>query len=991
MLFKLPTESLLDFLKFLDYFNLSVLQQVNWQLFSFIQQYRDELALKEFSHLEIISENDVRLSNYRRAVDIVNEVEDRYGNGIYDVELNEEQREKLISAAETQIPLYLSEVLPDMSQANDVDSFLIFISRKDVDNVQQPQLCLELPYYPETISDFLYIRFWLFQLSQCYFDSINFSCAVFNPSIVQLLFCHFTEGTDLLGPAIQYHGGNVWLNTGSFINENIEGEHQYTLTFVEKYLKVYKKLNLRVHAYFDVVFPYGPGNLIIDLHNLLVYVRKIEKTFHLKKKRKNMSADCSTSKRTSFSSFQQPLNSCTNTSSDVEQFRINETIRIRESLADLNSKDLRNYFKGVRKLCDELEAKKEDLEVDSIVHQQNLKQMEASLKQLKNNLSSTREKIFNENLLLVNSFNKCNEKIKETAPELSEKLEILRELQQKQSYLKFLKYFVNLRDEIRRCLRKGNYSLLLDNYRKLRKIPKENIEINIETSSTKNSEKELSPNEEPMELVLGEFDKRFNYHFYGDKKTNLPSKPEWFFSQLSCWAENNLEYFEVYLQPFVDEVFSRILGDRLISVCSSSKERRQLSNLIDECVLFEREMLENFGYLEESEIHVISTLCNFDKVLEAWIRLERDTLSAGVDAILADNNAYEPRYKEAADVDPYLVPNFADSFVILMQSMSERYRSILDMKIQCRFLKLQLLIVDEFRSRIVRIGQANNHNCFCTPFPQLLNALWYLTLLLDDWSDSPEFVRLQFFLQQHQQTNARGTFDENASLYRHVWRLWVRNICEQFSELISKKLTLKYSNEKWYDWEGPPKPSEITPSFEPFLRKVKELLEWLSSNISSDSVLTFQHLTNHEIWTALDLCVISQTAFNYRGAAQILYDTTNALIPLLNQCYGKMRGAGVFDKCISVLSTLRLLSLPPPTAILLKDEIKNIPEQQLDSKLEQFDIIGINKAKVLQIFEQRLSMTCNQRIGPFGAVLSITGRFLQWVIVALGEYVVTKL
>jgi len=39
--------------------------------------------------------------------------------------------------------------------------------------------------------------------------------------------------------------------------------------------------------------------------------------------------------------------------------------------------------------------------------------MEASLKQLKGNLSSTREKIFNENLLLVNSFNKCNEKIKE--------------------------------------------------------------------------------------------------------------------------------------------------------------------------------------------------------------------------------------------------------------------------------------------------------------------------------------------------------------------------------------------------------------------------------------------------------------------------------------------------------------------------------------------------------------------------------------------------
>jgi hypothetical protein len=82
------------------------------------------------------------------------------------------------------------------------------------------------------------------------------------------------------------------------------------------------------------------------------------------------------------------------------------------------------------------------------------------------------------------------------------------------------------------------------------------------------------------------------------------------------------------------------------------QDRRHLSNLIDECVLFEREMQESFGYLEESKIHVISIICNFEQVLESWIRLERDTLSAGVDSILADENAYEPRYKEAADVDP---------------------------------------------------------------------------------------------------------------------------------------------------------------------------------------------------------------------------------------------------------------------------------------------------------------------------------------------------
>jgi hypothetical protein len=58
-----------------------------------------------------------------------------------------------------------------------------------------------------------------------------------------------------------------------------------------------------------------------------------------------------------------------------------------------------------------------------------------------------------------------------------------------------------------------------------------------------------------------------------------------------------------------------------------------------------------------------------------------------------------------------------------MQSMSERYRSIPDMQLQCRFLKLQLVIVDEFRSRIVQIGQSL-YNPFAKPFPQLMNALW---------------------------------------------------------------------------------------------------------------------------------------------------------------------------------------------------------------------------------------------------------------------------
>lgn len=69
------------------------------------------------------------------------------------------------------------------------------------------------------------------------------------------------------------------------------------------------------------------------------------------------------------------------------------------------------------------------------------------------------------------------------------------------------------------------------------------------------------------------------------------------------------------------------------------------------------------------------------------------------------------------------MPNFADSFVLLMQSMFERYRAIPDRRLQCRFVVLQILIIDEFHSRIVQISQQMD-TPWRTPNPQLMNALW---------------------------------------------------------------------------------------------------------------------------------------------------------------------------------------------------------------------------------------------------------------------------
>lgn len=92
----------------------------------------------------------------------------------------------------------------------------------------------------------------------------------------------------------------------------------------------------------------------------------------------------------------------------------------------------------------------------------------------------------------------------------------------------------------------------------------------------------------------------------------------------------------------------------------------------------------------------------------------------------------------------------------------------------------------------------------------------------------------------------------------------------------------------------------------------------------------------------------------------MLFDITNGLVPLLESLYKWPKvtaNDGIFNReCIELLNTLKVLSLPSPTAVLLKEEIEKNPEQVLDEKLQPFNISGLTKKKVLEIFNQRCDM-----------------------------------
>lgn len=69
------------------------------------------------------------------------------------------------------------------------------------------------------------------------------------------------------------------------------------------------------------------------------------------------------------------------------------------------------------------------------------------------------------------------------------------------------------------------------------------------------------------------------------------------------------------------------------------------------------------------------------------------------------------------------VPECADSFVTLLQLITERYRLLRSFEARSQFLQMQLQLLDDFRARLVHISRTVG-SPWITPFPQLMNALW---------------------------------------------------------------------------------------------------------------------------------------------------------------------------------------------------------------------------------------------------------------------------
>uniref|UniRef100_A0A8C4R3V6 RAD50 interactor 1 n=1 Tax=Eptatretus burgeri TaxID=7764 RepID=A0A8C4R3V6_EPTBU len=264
----------------------------------------------------------------------------------------------------------------------------------------------------------------------------------------------------------------------------------------------------------------------------------------------------------------------------------------------------------------------------------------------------------------------------------------------------------------------------------------------------------LPPIALPFQLMLRPLQKRFKYHFYGNKQTNAIDKPEWYMTQVLTWIGNHSTFLETVIQPILTKEdilldakveFSRglvmLMLEKLASDMPSALYDDQLfCHVVDEALQFDRDLAAR-GYPAHypRTLHVLAE----DACRQKWLSVERKFALEKIDSMLSSSMAWTCHCQDIADIDDAKVPDCAETFMTLLQVITERYRSLPHQTQRLQFLRLQLDLLDDFRLRLTQVMKEEISDPVGMKYCSILNAVCYILTVLADWSDDVFFLELQ--------------------------------------------------------------------------------------------------------------------------------------------------------------------------------------------------------------------------------------------------------
>ncbi|XP_064417524.1 RAD50-interacting protein 1 isoform X2 [Latimeria chalumnae] len=413
----------------------------------------------------------------------------------------------------------------------------------------------------------------------------------------------------------------------------------------------------------------------------------------------------------------------------------------------------------------------------------------------------------------------------------------------------------------------------------------------------------------PIQIMLVPLQKRFKYHFSGNRQTNVINKPEWYLTQVLMWIGNHTKFLDERIQPVLDKVrpsldarleFSRGLVILVLEKLAADIPRllyddNLFCHLVDEILLFEKELHGVHGYPsnQPSCMYILSEETYFQR----WLTVERKFALEKMDSMLSSEAAWTSQYKNISDVDEMKAPDCAETFMTLLLVITDRYKALPTASRKLQFLDLQKDLVDDFRIRLTQVMKEETRTPLSFRYCAILNAVNYIAAVLADWADNVFFLQLQqAALEACMESSSLSklqlgklasmetlVFDSMINLLERLRQdMLTRQVDHVFREVKEKgKL---YKKERWLSLPAQSDQAVMSLSSTacPMLLTLRDWLLQLEQQLCHSLFKSFWQMLAEKLDLFIYQDIILANHFNEGGSAQLQFDMTRNLFPLFS-------------------------------------------------------------------------------------------------------------
>ncbi|XP_039105716.1 RAD50-interacting protein 1 isoform X1 [Hyaena hyaena] len=480
----------------------------------------------------------------------------------------------------------------------------------------------------------------------------------------------------------------------------------------------------------------------------------------------------------------------------------------------------------------------------------------------------------------------------------------------------------------------------------------------------------------PIQIMLTPLQKRFRYHFRGNRQTNVISKPEWYLAQVLMWIGNHTQFLDEKIQPILDKVgpsvnarleFSRglvmlVLEKLAADIPCLLYDDNLFCHLVDEVLLFERELHSVYGYPSTFAncMHILSE----DTCFQRWLTVERKFALQKMDSMLSSEAAWISQYKDITDVDEMKVPDCAETFMTLLLVITDRYKNLPAASRKLQFLELQKDLVDDFRIRLTQVMKEETRASLGFRYCAILNAVNYISTVLADWADNVFFLQLQqaaleVFAENNTLSKLQlgqlasmesSVFDDMINLLERLKHdMLTRQVDHVFREV--KDAAKLYKKERWLSLPSQAEQAVMSLSSAacPLLLALRDRLLQLEEQLCFSLFTVFWQMLVEKLDVYIYQEIILANHFNEGGAAQLQFDMTRNLFPLFSRYCKRPENyfKHVKEACI-------VLNLNIGSALLLKDVLQSASRRPPATE-------ALNEVGIYKLAQQDVEILLNLR------------------------------